>query len=138
MVSSGRIADTPTFTSTTTATARSTSTSTIIPRRTFTHESGRRGPVAVWTLFIIFPFGPCEPLVPLLLVPAAQGRWLTLAGTALVFSTVTILAMLAAVLAMLTLGPGSEADRARGTGCPRARRSGISRLQVNCSSGSSR
>jgi threonine/homoserine/homoserine lactone efflux protein len=44
---------------------------------------------------LIFVLGPCEPLMPLFLVPASQGRW-TLAGAmALVFAVATLGTMLA-------------------------------------------
>ena len=35
------------------------------------HNVDRRA-VTVWTLFIIFVFGPCEPLIPVLMVPAFE------------------------------------------------------------------
>ena len=31
--------------------------------------------LTAWTLFTIFVFGPCEPLIPLLLYPAARSAW---------------------------------------------------------------
>lgn len=52
-----------------------------------------------WILFLIFVFGPCEPLIPLLMYPAAENN---IAGTILVsvlFSAVTILTMMSIVLA---------------------------------------
>jgi len=41
------------------------------------HHHGQAGPspVTFWTLFLIFAFGPCEPLIPLFMVPASRGRW---------------------------------------------------------------
>lgn len=51
----------------------------------------------VWTLFIIFVLGPCEPLIPLLLVPAAQHSAWGVAAVAIVFSTVTVLTMVTVV-----------------------------------------
>lgn len=51
-----------------------------------------------WILFLIFIFGPCEPLIPLVMYPAAQNNvWLTIAVTTL-FSVVTISTMLVLVL----------------------------------------
>lgn len=64
-----------------------------------------------WALFLVFVLGPCEPLIPLLMAPAAAG---SLAGTALValaFGTATLVSMLAAVTVglagarLLPLGP---------------------------------
>lgn len=52
-----------------------------------------------WILFLIFVFGPCEPLIPILMYPAAQNN---LAGSVLVsllFSAVTIGTMMSVVLA---------------------------------------
>lgn len=51
----------------------------------------------VWTLFIIFALGPCEPLVALLLAPAARHDLAGTLAVALVFSLVTIAAMMAVV-----------------------------------------
>ena len=42
------------------------------------HQHGAVSPAAVtaWSLFIIFVLGPCEPLIPLLMVPALDyGAW---------------------------------------------------------------
>lgn len=51
-----------------------------------------------WVLFTIFVFGPCEPLIPLVMYPAARH---SLTGTILVaavFSVVTIATMMTVVL----------------------------------------
>ncbi len=50
-------------------------------------------------LFIIFIFGPCEPLIPLIMYPAAKHNMLAVAVVATAFGVVTILTMLAMVLA---------------------------------------
>ena len=58
----------------------------------------RKGALIPWLLFIIFVFGPCEPLVPILLVPA---EGLGISGLILitsVFGISTILTMLVLVL----------------------------------------
>lgn len=52
-----------------------------------------------WILFLIFVFGPCEPLIPLLMYPAAENN---IAGSVLVsvlFSVVTIATMMSVVFA---------------------------------------
>jgi len=52
-----------------------------------------------WILFLIFVFGPCEPLIPILMYPAAKNN---IPGTVLVtllFSAVTIATMMSIVLA---------------------------------------
>lgn len=50
-----------------------------------------------WTLFLVFVLGPCEPLIPLLFLPASEGRWTLAAWTAVVFALATIGTMLALV-----------------------------------------
>ena len=52
-----------------------------------------------WILFIIFVFGPCEPLIPLVMYPAAQHNLLGVSIVSTVFGLTTIFAMLAIVLA---------------------------------------
>lgn len=56
------------------------------------------GSVAPWTLFIIFVFGPCEPLIPLLMYPAAKNSLFGLLLVTFVFGIVTITTMLGTVL----------------------------------------
>jgi sulfite exporter TauE/SafE len=46
-----------------------------------------------WALFVVFLLGPCEPLIPLLLYPAAHGAWGTAVVVTVVFGAVTIAAM---------------------------------------------
>lgn len=59
----------------------------------------------VWTLFIIFVLGPCEPLIPLLIVPAAQHSVWGVAVVATVFGVITISTMLVTVsLGFMGLG----------------------------------
>ncbi len=61
------------------------------------HLDPDRPSLTPWVLFTIFVFGPCEPLIPLLMYPAAKE---SLAGTALVagiFSVATIGTMLSVV-----------------------------------------
>lgn len=61
------------------------------------HEPSSAHSMTAWTLFVVFALGPCEPLVPLLLFPAAAGTPLRIAGVAAVFSAVTLAAMLTIV-----------------------------------------
>jgi nickel/cobalt transporter (NicO) family protein len=51
-----------------------------------------------WILFTIFVFGPCEPLIPILMYPAAQSSVIDLLIVVAVFGTITISTMLTAVL----------------------------------------
>jgi nickel/cobalt transporter (NicO) family protein len=46
--------------------------------------------VTFWTLFIIFAFGPCEPLIPLLMAPAWAHNWAAVVGVASLFAVVTV------------------------------------------------
>ncbi len=63
------------------------------------HEAPGRTSLTPWILFTIFVFGPCEPLIPLIMYPAARH---SLAGVALVaaaFGIVTVVTMLAIIAA---------------------------------------
>jgi sulfite exporter TauE/SafE len=51
-----------------------------------------------WVLFTLFVFGPCEPLVPLLLYPAAQGSTTGAVLVVAVFGLATLATMATAVL----------------------------------------
>lgn len=51
-----------------------------------------------WILFTIFVLGPCEPMIPLVMYPAAQGHWSEMWVVSAVFTALTIGAMLATVL----------------------------------------
>jgi ABC-type nickel/cobalt efflux system permease component RcnA len=61
------------------------------------HET-KRGSVTPWMLFVIFVFGPCEPLIPVLMYPAAENNLFGLLVVTFVFGAVTIATMLGAVL----------------------------------------
>lgn len=52
-----------------------------------------------WVLFIIFVFGPCEPLIPVLMYPAAQNNMHGAIIVSLLFSVITIVTMLSVVVA---------------------------------------
>ena len=54
--------------------------------------------ITPWILFTIFVFGPCEPLIPLLMYPAAQESLFGVLLVASVFSIVTIGTMLSVVM----------------------------------------
>ncbi|HOU31425.1 MAG TPA: sulfite exporter TauE/SafE family protein [Bacteroidales bacterium] len=51
-----------------------------------------------WILFLIFVFGPCEPLIPLLMYPAAENNITGAIIVAILFSVVTIATMMSIVL----------------------------------------
>lgn len=53
--------------------------------------------IAGWAIFIVFVLGPCEPLIPILMFPAAKESLVGLVAVTSVFALVTVLTMLAAV-----------------------------------------
>jgi sulfite exporter TauE/SafE len=57
------------------------------------HEHGMGSNLTFWALFLIFVLGPCEPLIPLFVLPASRGDWLLAAATAGVFTVVTLATM---------------------------------------------
>lgn len=59
------------------------------------------GALAPWLIFVIFVLGPCEPLIPLLMYPAAQESLAGVLAVTLVFGTVTVLTMVLAVVLSL-------------------------------------
>ena len=63
------------------------------------HAQGARRSTTPWVLFLVFVFGPCEPLIPILMVPAANGSWWHVAAVAGIFGAATLLTMTAVVLA---------------------------------------
>lgn len=52
-----------------------------------------------WVLFLIFVFGPCEPLIPLVMYPAASHNFQGAVLVSILFSIVTIGTMMSIVLA---------------------------------------
>lgn len=54
--------------------------------------------ITPWALFIVFAFGPCESLIPLLMYPAAEANWLAVAAVCGAFGAATLGTMLAIVL----------------------------------------
>jgi nickel/cobalt exporter len=56
-----------------------------------------RGPT-FWALFIVFVLGPCEPLIPLFVLPASRGDWRLAGVTAVAFGVLTIACMIGLVL----------------------------------------
>jgi len=52
-----------------------------------------------WILFLIFVFGPCEPLIPILMYPAAKNNLSGALVVSVLFAIVTIATMMSVVLA---------------------------------------
>jgi hypothetical protein len=76
------------------------------------HIDAARAPnVTFWALFLVFVLGPCEPLIPLMAIPASAGNWGLVTAVSLAFSIATITTMLAITSALyagvsrLPLGP---------------------------------
>lgn len=78
------------------------------------HQSCSKPSVTPWVLFVIFVFGPCEPLIPILMYPAAKNSLVGLIVVTSVFGVVTIATMLGVVLlsaAGVNLMPFSRLQR---------------------------
>lgn len=68
------------------------------------HETlNRKKSLTPWILFTIFVLGPCEPLIPLLMYPAAKNSLTGLVAVVLIFGSITIATMLTVVI-VSTLG----------------------------------
>jgi sulfite exporter TauE/SafE len=62
------------------------------------HNGVAKQSIAPWALFVIFVFGPCEPLIPILMYPAAKNSYFGLVVVTCVFGVVTLGTMLGMVL----------------------------------------
>lgn len=60
-------------------------------------ESRPRKELTVWSLFIIFVLGPCEPLIPLVMYEAIAFDWIGIAWVTFLFGIATVAVMLAVV-----------------------------------------
>jgi len=70
---------------------------THLGEHTHVHDAQSAHAVSPWVLFIIFVFGPCEPLIPLLMYPAARGGYRDLIVVTALFGAATTATMLGAV-----------------------------------------
>ncbi len=62
------------------------------------HQAKSHSSLTPWALFIIFILGPCEALIPLMMVPAANHDFIGLALVTTVFAFATVGTMVGAVL----------------------------------------
>jgi len=76
------------------------------------HDEPKPGTTrAFWALLLLFILGPCEPLIPLFILPASRGEWSAAVLVALVFSAATVGTMVGMValglagLQQVSLGP---------------------------------
>lgn len=60
----------------------------------------KKANITPWVLFTIFVLGPCEPLIPILMYPAAKNSIAGIITVAAIFSCVTIATMLGIVLVL--------------------------------------
>jgi sulfite exporter TauE/SafE len=65
------------------------------------HDQDGKKNITPWVLFTIFVFGPCEPLIPLVMYPAAKHSLSGMIVVTAVFGTVTIVTMLTITLLAL-------------------------------------
>jgi len=63
------------------------------------HEKDKKN-ITPWILFTIFVLGPCEPLIPILMYPAAKNSFAGVVLVTCVFGSVTILTMLSVTVSM--------------------------------------
>lgn len=68
-----------------------------VGEHTHVHDEKSKS-ITPWVLFLIFAFGPCEPLIPILMFPAARGSVWHAVLVALIFAAATIGTMLAVVM----------------------------------------
>jgi nickel/cobalt transporter (NicO) family protein len=61
------------------------------------HEGPKKESLAAWIIFLIFAFGPCEPLIPVLMFPAAVYS----VGTAILIALVFMIATLATMMTVV-------------------------------------
>jgi nickel/cobalt exporter len=78
------------------------------------HAAEEAANLTPWVLFTVFVFGPCEPLIPLVMYPAARHSLWGVGVVTAVFGAATILTMLGVVLVSLkgiTLLPVQRLER---------------------------
>ncbi len=75
------------------------------------HAHEKAGGMTPWVLMAIFLFGPCEPLIPVLMYPAAEGNVWGVVLVTLLFGAATLVTMTTMVVVMSL---GAERFRLRG------------------------
>lgn len=65
------------------------------------HHVDAKSDITPWVLFTIFVFGPCEPLIPLLMYPASRHSIVGVVLVASVFGAITLSTMLGIVVLSL-------------------------------------
>ncbi len=54
--------------------------------------------ITPWILFVIFVLGPCEPMIPLLMYPAAKESLMGIVVVSIIFGSITIATMIGVVI----------------------------------------
>ena len=62
------------------------------------HEEKINKKLTPWVLFVIFILGPCEPLIPIVMYPAAEHDYIGLVWVTAIFGIITIVTMLTVVV----------------------------------------
>lgn len=78
------------------------------------HVHGVESRLTPWALFVVLLLGPCEPLIPLMVVPAMSQSWLALAAVVGVFGVLTVVTMTVTVVVGyrgLDMFPGRRVGR---------------------------
>jgi sulfite exporter TauE/SafE len=70
-----------------------------LKEHTHVHSEQGKPSYTPWILFTIFVFGPCEPLIPILMYPAADHNFWALAAVTAIFALTTMGTMLGVVIA---------------------------------------
>jgi nickel/cobalt exporter len=65
------------------------------------HNHSEKKQITFWVLFTIFVFGPCEPLIPILMYPAAELNFASVMLIAGAFALSTIAVMISATVLLL-------------------------------------
>ena len=66
------------------------------------NSAEKKSDITPWVLFVVFVLGPCEPLIPVLMYPAAAHGYWAAAVVAAVFCTVTLVTMTSIVMLVST------------------------------------
>ncbi len=64
---------------------------------THIHESDEKAKITPWILFTVFIFGPCEPLIPIVMYPASKSNFMGMIILIIIFSLITIITMIVMV-----------------------------------------
>jgi sulfite exporter TauE/SafE len=64
-------------------------------------NGAKKANITPWILFLIFVFGPCEPLIPLFIYPAAKQSMVGVVLVSIVFTITTLATMLTIIMLSL-------------------------------------